>query len=400
MRRRLVVGVLVLAVLMLGALSAAARPLDTRAAEAALVVGKCQADLAKRLGVPVAEVSLAETQPAEWPNAALGLPEIGQTYAQVRVPGLRVILSVRNEKYLYDTAKDQFKYGGPMALWAYSELFLKPVPNDPNLNGDLYQASLLGTNPVRVATGVTDFYPQANGAILIKRRESRSGHSLLLVNAKEPGQERVLYGAFDFGAAALNERQDEWASIVRPTIGGEWSVAVGTVGGARGTERVFESPKGERPMQLAWAGERVMILTEFEGQKARPPLCWEISPHDPAAQWQHQDPLSFAGRQNFMLNKSERLEVSSATDQGRTAVEVARVWFTGERTLRARILDFSDPQPELLKPYVFIRGRVGGDMVVYTVDFTTGETIRSFHGEGTAVKPFKFPPLRNPMTMK
>ena len=53
---------------------------------------KARAALAERLQVDAGVIEVLETEPAEWPSAALGCPEKGKVYAQVLTSGYRVQL--------------------------------------------------------------------------------------------------------------------------------------------------------------------------------------------------------------------------------------------------------------------------------------------------------------------
>jgi hypothetical protein len=47
------------------------------------LIEKAITDLAKRLAVPVDEITLLEAKSVIWPDASLGCPEEGMQYAQV-----------------------------------------------------------------------------------------------------------------------------------------------------------------------------------------------------------------------------------------------------------------------------------------------------------------------------
>jgi hypothetical protein len=143
-------------------------PTEVKQQEKFPILPECKADLAKRLKLQPQDISLANAEPIVWSDAALGMPEIDKMYAQVKTPGHKMILKARNRLYLYATSDKVYRYGGPLRVWSYSMLYLKPIPNEPNLNFDLYQCSLLGTNNFRVASGVTDYYPQGKGTIIFK----------------------------------------------------------------------------------------------------------------------------------------------------------------------------------------------------------------------------------------
>lgn len=62
------------------------------------------ADLAARLGVPVADVTLEHTAEVTWRDGAIGCPEEGMAYTQALVPGYQIILEVDGEQYHYHGA--------------------------------------------------------------------------------------------------------------------------------------------------------------------------------------------------------------------------------------------------------------------------------------------------------
>lgn len=361
-----------------------------KAADAA-IVAKCKADLARRLKLQAREIKVIETQATTWPDAALGMPEIDKVYAQVQTPGWKIILDAQGTPYLYTTSTKAIKYGGPVALWMYSMLYVMPVPDDPDLNGDLYQCSLLGTNSTRLVSGVTDYYPQQQGAVIIKRRTSRSSHELLYIKAGDAGKANPLYSAFDFGAAAFNEKQDTWAGFVRPAVAAAWNVVVARIG--QEDAKTLPLPDGVQPGQIAWSGDKVMILVKKDKGMA----CYEITPTAETPEWKSVGAHLFPGLKFYMLNKSESLEITQITENGKPSVEVARVWFTGDRKVKAKINGLTLRGDDLFgMRYAFIWGELNAKPATYTVDIETGEVIPGFHGAGSNIMPFAYAPLSAP----
>lgn len=358
------------------------------------IVAKCRADLAQRLKLRAQDIKLIEAQPTTWPNTALGMPEIGKTYAQVQTPGWRVILDARGVRYLYTASKKSFRFGGPVALWSYSTLYIKPVSNEPNLNGDLYQCSMLGTNNIRLFSGVTDYYPQEKGVVLVKRRTSRSGHELFFIKAGEGEQAKLLQGAFDFGDVALNSAQDRWAGFVKPRVGAGWQVVVARIGQADAGKQTLPLPEGVRPGQIAWADSKLMILvTKGEGQ-----VCFENTPNADKPAWREIAICEFPKLPDLVLNRSETLDIDQAQAEGKPSVEVARVWFTGNRNVITRINGLTLRGYDLLGwGYLFIWGERDSLPAVYTVNIGTGEVIAGLRGAGQVIKPFNWPPLSTPL---
>lgn len=360
------------------------------------IIAKCKADLAKRLKLQAQYVKVVEVQATTWPDASLGLPEAGKVYAQMITPGSRVILEARNSQYLYTTSAKTYKYGGPTNIWYFSMLYTKPVQDEPNLNGDLYQCSLLGTNCVRLVSGVRDFYPQENGGVIFSQRTSRSSHTLLYVKANEAGKVKTLHSAFDFGEAAINSAQDQWAGFVRPTLGAVWNVVVARIGESNGNEQTLPLPEGFKPGRIAWSGEMLLILSKKGDQM----VCFETSPKTGTSEWKAVGCQIFPGLDSYMLNKSETLEINQISENGKPSVEVVRIWFTGDRNVKATISGITLRGYDLLGPYAFIWGEKGSEPVAYTVNIVTGEVIPSFHGVGQDIKPFRYPPINNPLVLK
>lgn len=360
------------------------------------MVAKCKADLAGRLKLQARYIEVSEMKPVIWPDAALGMPETGKVYAQVSTPGLRIILQAKSTRYLYTTSTKAFRYGGPAGIWGYSALYSKPVADEPNLNRDLYQCSLLGTNSIRVVSGVTDYYPQRKGMVIFTRRTSRSGHDLLYVKADGSGKAKPLYSAFDFGAAALNGAQNEWAGFVRPSLGAEWGVVVAPTGKAKANVKTLPLPEGVRPGEIAWSGEKIVILTK----KGEQEVCFEISLKAAKPAWKQLGASEFPGRTDFMLNKSETLEIDQVNENGKPGVEVARVWFTGDRKLTARINGLTMRGYDLLGGrYAIVWGEKGSQPAVATVDIATGEVIPSSGDLGRDIKPFLYSVHDSPIAM-
>jgi hypothetical protein len=58
-------------------------------------------DLAQRASVKPETITVVSTTEQQWPDAALGCPKPGEMYAQIIVPGYRVVLQAGGEKYAY-----------------------------------------------------------------------------------------------------------------------------------------------------------------------------------------------------------------------------------------------------------------------------------------------------------
>lgn len=352
------------------------------------IVAKCKVDLAKRLELKTEDITVAEIKAMTWPNTALGMPETGKVYAQVQTPGSKVILEVHNAKYLYTTSETAFKYGGPLSVWDYSMLYLQPMKNEPNLNNDLYQCSLLGTNSVHLATTVDDYYPQEKGAIIISRRTSRSSFDLLYIKADKPGKENMLCHAFSFGPVAFNSTQDQWAGYIRTRVGSDWVVVVNGVNQDASKEKIISLPEETKPEKIAWSVDKLMILVKKNDRL----VAFKTDPKAANPTWQSATLYDFPGQDSLILNRSETLSIEQVEKDGKQNVEVTRVWFTGERKPVINIDNFSMQGYEVLKYYAFIWGEKDSKPAAYTVNIRTGESVASFLDRGMDIKPFIYSP--------
>jgi hypothetical protein len=71
------------------------------AAAAARIFAEARRDLARRLGVPEAEVKAGLLRRTTWPDASLGCPRQGETYAQALTPGFVIELEVGGARHVY-----------------------------------------------------------------------------------------------------------------------------------------------------------------------------------------------------------------------------------------------------------------------------------------------------------
>lgn len=379
------------------------------------IVSKCKADLAKKLNVIAGSITAIKAEPVTIPDSSLGMPERDKMYAQMINSGLRIILEAKNHQYLYMASSTSFKYGGPINIWAYSMLYTMPMKNDPNLNNDLYQCSFIGTNTVRLASGVSDYYPQSKGVILATQRTSRSGFDLLYIKADEPMKSKIIYSAFYIGEAVINENHSKWAAIVRSMVGSGWRVVFSEIDKAKGEKQMIPVPDDINPKQLGWSGEKLVLL----GEKGGRPVCLEVSSKlavpDNAAMWESAEipwkeigMNQFPGLVDYMLNKSESLEIEQMTKDNTPMpkydtpyVEVAKVWFTGDRNVIAQIRDFKLAGYDFLGgEYAVVWGERKSKQVFYAVDIWSKEVINGYNGTGQDIKPFMYPAYRNPMSLK
>ncbi len=65
------------------------------------VVEQARADLAGRLGVPEAAITVVSAKPVTWPDSSLGCPQPGMAYLQVLTDGSRILLEHADRQYAY-----------------------------------------------------------------------------------------------------------------------------------------------------------------------------------------------------------------------------------------------------------------------------------------------------------
>jgi hypothetical protein len=63
-------------------------------------------DLAQRLNMPVAQISLAEAKSVVWPDSSLGCPQPGLLYTQVLTDGYLFLLEAQGKTYEYHANRD------------------------------------------------------------------------------------------------------------------------------------------------------------------------------------------------------------------------------------------------------------------------------------------------------
>jgi hypothetical protein len=68
-----------------------------------LAVDVTVADLADRLGIDEADVSVVSVEFTEWSDTSLGNPQPGFLYAQVITPGFNIVLEANGQSYEYHT---------------------------------------------------------------------------------------------------------------------------------------------------------------------------------------------------------------------------------------------------------------------------------------------------------
>jgi hypothetical protein len=64
---------------------------------------KAKEDLANYLHIDVSQIRVVESRSVDWPDASLGCPQPGMTYAQVITPGYWIVLEASGKQYPYHT---------------------------------------------------------------------------------------------------------------------------------------------------------------------------------------------------------------------------------------------------------------------------------------------------------
>ncbi len=66
-------------------------------------VTQVKQDLAQRLNVAVDQIRVVSVRAVDWPDASLGCPKPGMSYADVVTPGFEIILEANGQEYAYHT---------------------------------------------------------------------------------------------------------------------------------------------------------------------------------------------------------------------------------------------------------------------------------------------------------
>jgi hypothetical protein len=308
---------------------------------------------------------------------SLGLIRPGEMVGQMVTPGTLLIVEAKKVFFVYTASKTAVRFGGPADLLGYSILFLAPPGSDPNLNSDLMQVSMAGTNPKIMVPSVNRFEPQPTGAIMATRRTSRSGHELVYQTPGSRLRELPLRAAFDFGAFAADDQS--WAACERPSLGDQWGMVVAGIAGKQ-VRRTYPLPEGKRPVKLLWQAHKLYARTgtgQFSLDVTKPDAVWEKAPYYLAVE-----------DDSLLLNKSESLEVKNVAG----AAVVSRVWFTGDERQIATIPGFAFKTVRLIQNHwAFITGDKGGKLAAYLVEVSTGLTMECISGAYPDIRSYAQP---------
>jgi len=354
-----------------------------RPQEVPVAAKPCVTDLAKRLGIAEGEVKVLQVKAVTFPDASLGLPQPGEVYAQVVTPGQIVLLVAKGVAHLYATAGEACRYGGPLSARGCSALYIEPIADEPNMNGDLVQVSLAGTNPTVVMHQVDNFRPQADGSIIAMRRTSRSGYDLLYLAPSATGDPIRLASALYFGDAAVDAEGKRWVAFTRPGLGSGWKVTWGALVASQGDglgallgedKSSLSLPEGTAPKRLYWHMTNPVAAVTV-GDK---PAYYELTLDAAKPEWRKLNSFFFPPSEEFMLNKSESLMVETKNDEnGKPVTRVGTRWFTGDEHPVATFADFT-PTEITLSPghrFIFLYGKRGEQGLALAVSMATGEVL-------------------------
>lgn len=345
------------------------------AAESPQVAEACRLDLAQRLHLDAAQVQIERVTPVTWMSGAWGLEKPGMVYTKALVPGFRVRLRAPHGRYFYHTSSTGFKYAGSEAMWEVSALYREPIEDEPNLNGDLVQISLLGTNPQVLLSGITDFAPQKNGAVLATRRTSRSGFDLLYL---APGQIREatrLASALDFACPVLSPEGDRYATFFRAGLGAPLQVKRGPLAGD--TEVLPDLPQRGLPHQLLWDAETPLTAIVRVGEDLR---GWKLIEEGGKQRWEEvMVPEEAPDTFSLLLNRSYSLVIDTLTEEGKPVTRVYEEHWQGAQEMIATIPNLSMKQVELTQDlrFALIVGRRDDANTAVAVDLRTGEVLET-----------------------
>src|SRR4051794_3727547 len=87
-------------------------------------------DLAERLKIDAAKITVVSQKETVWPDGSLGCPQPGMSYTQVQTPGFMIELSAGGKTYMYHSDKRNVLYcetPGNLAPRKHSKSKLVPI---------------------------------------------------------------------------------------------------------------------------------------------------------------------------------------------------------------------------------------------------------------------------------
>jgi len=355
------------------------------------MAAKCCADLAQRLKIKPEAISIGKTTPATFLDGSLGFPRPGEVYTKAITQGERLTLVYRNREYLYAANDTVIRYGGPADARDFSAVYIEPIENEPNMNGNLVQVALAGDNPRVLLSGVDNCRPQADGSIIGMRRTSRSGYDLLYLAPKTMGEGVRLASGLYFVDAAVTPDGKRWGAIYRPGLGSGWKLITGPVAGPAEGEPVALPDGLPMPQRLYLHMPHPVVRVLREGV----PVHYELVDGN----WK---PVQFDApeTEEMLMSRSTSLNVTTKEVDGKPVTEVVTLWWHGQRDPIATIPGFAATEVSLTpgRPFLLLSGKSGEEHQAYTVDIVTGEVLATAAGAQGPVR-LMLAPSASPITM-
>lgn len=366
-----------LASILLGTLALVAQASASEAAD------KAVADLASRLKMDKAKISVVIEKPTTWLDGSLGLRQPDRVYTKAIENGSVLILEALHTKYLYTAGNSGIRFGGPVNLWKNSLLYLAKHENEPNLNDDLMACSLLGTNPRLVLEKVSD-YQLVNGKdILALRRTSRSGFELLLLRAGQTKPEKIDAG-FNYGPFAGDGNL--FVVYKRSSIISDWTIEYGKFG-EKERKTAPALPEGKPELFVVLDGlifaKTAKDWYSLDSADANPK--WDRDRLPLNITQYRESPVLLNRRESLFVEAEGKDTVVSTTLFGDGRVEVARI-----PNLKLQAFDY------LLGRYVVVMGQRDEKTAVFVVDLHSKAVFDSLVGDYRAPRVWAVPAEPSP----
>lgn len=269
---------------------------------------------------------------------------------------------------------------------------------DANLNGVLARYALDGSGRTILLDGVTDVYPQAGGAIVAKRRTSRSGHVLLFAAQGDEARAAVFAAAFDFADAAVAPDGRRAALVAKRDATPSWELLIAGLGSGPAAPRRIALPAGLTPEAVRWRrdgdpddvsdGMGHPIVVAGEDAEGRP-VRFGLADIDGAApRWDGLPAYVGSEAHDFILSKSHSLGAEQIDKDGRPAVRVAYYWWHGAvediAVLEGMTLD--GYRWACRREALFVTGREGDGYTARTVVLRGAKVLTAVRGASRPVK--------------
>jgi hypothetical protein len=234
---------------------------------------KAKRDLACRLGISEGRIRVVSVEEVTWPDASLGCPEPDKLYAQMLVPGYKIILRAKGKDYEYHTDKNRVVTLCPQKLTmaeaapGLKVAYLKePARPNPNLNLELWVSDLEKGQESLLVSDVDEFHfsPDRQNLALLKRT-SRSAVELSF--AKGDGTNRKPYWTCVAPSGFVwAPDSDHFAFLSREALDRyQLGVVVGSLSGDKPSGPVYLPPEEKMVRgELTWdSASSTVILSAF-----------------------------------------------------------------------------------------------------------------------------------------